>query len=180
MINAKHLDMDFRPKVRYPNGNEITLSVVQHALSGEADQYGIPIAFYTDQVQTGGLMGMGGSTEECIVLFHPEHPKDYFSFVIRVSHQGTYAFARVDGYGKSKLMKAEESRKRMQENAKGHIGAAIFGKGNSQDMVHGIASALGGGIRAGIGALTGAKAKLESEANWYSMVSDLFENILDK
>lgn len=179
MINAKDLDMDFRPKIRYSDGTDITLPVVQKALTDEANKHGIPIEFYSEQVRVGGVMGMGGKVEDCLVLHHPEHKKDYFTFVIRVAHQGTYAFVSVDGYGKSKLMKAEDSRQRMKYAAKGHLGAAVFGNGNSQDMVHGLANAAIGGAKSLIANLTGAKAKMEQESNWYAMVSDLFEEILD-
>ncbi len=179
MISAKDLDMDFRPKIRYADGTDINLKVVQNALTEEANKHGIPIAFYADQVRVGGVMGIGSKVEDCIVLHHPDHKKDYFTFVIRVAHQGTYAFVSVDGYGKSKLMRAEEGRNRMTANAGANFKAAVFGDGNSVNMTNALIGGAIGGARKLVGALTGAKAKIEQESNWYAMVSDLFEVILD-
>ena len=177
MINVKDLDMDFRPKTVYSDGSSVTSDTVQQALANEAAKMGIPIAFYTEQIKIGGLMGIGGVTEDCIVLHHPDHRKDYFSFVVRVSHQGAKAVVSIDGFGRSKLMKAEESRQRMKDHAKGYLKEAVLGDGGSQDMVHGLANALGSGIRSGLSMLTGQKARIEEESNWYRMVSVLFDAV---
>ena len=51
MINANEL-REFRPVVRYRDGNDITLSSVQYALEDCASSMGIPVAFYNDQVKS--------------------------------------------------------------------------------------------------------------------------------
>lgn len=80
MIKEKEL-REMRPQIRYKDGLEVTLQSVQEALLEAAGQVGLPVAFYTDQVKYGGMIG--GSTEDCIVLYHPEHQKDYFKVCIR-------------------------------------------------------------------------------------------------
>ena len=89
MIKADEL-REFRPVVRYRDGNQITLQTVQEAIKDCAQGMGIPVAFYTDQVKSGGMFNK--TIEDCIVLYHPEHQYDYFKICVRVSHQGSYAF----------------------------------------------------------------------------------------
>lgn len=75
MIKADEL-REFRPVVRYRDGNQITLQTVQEAIKDCAQGMGIPVAFYTDQVKSGGMFNK--TIEDCIVLYHPEHQYDYF------------------------------------------------------------------------------------------------------
>lgn len=81
MIKADEL-REFRPVVRYQNGEGITLSTVQEAIKDCAMKMGIPVAFTSDQVKSGGLFN--SSVEDCIVMYHPQHERDYFRFCIRV------------------------------------------------------------------------------------------------
>ena len=78
VIKEKELQ-EFRPQIRYQDGQDITLQAIQSLLQGEAQQAGIPIAFRLDQVR-GGLFG---GAEACLVLYHPEHQNDYFSVAVR-------------------------------------------------------------------------------------------------
>lgn len=102
MIKADEL-REFRPVVRYRDGNQITLQTVQEAIKDCAQGMGIPVAFYTDQVKSGGMFNK--TIEDCIVLYHPEHQYDYFKICVRVSHQGSYAFVSAMDFGTSKQMK---------------------------------------------------------------------------
>ena len=81
MIKADEL-REFRPVVRYRDGNQITLQTVQEAIKDCAQGMGIPVAFYTDQVKSGGMFNK--TIEDCIVLYHPEHQYDYFKICVRV------------------------------------------------------------------------------------------------
>lgn len=54
MIKADEL-REFRPVVRYRDGSNITLQTVQEALKDCAQGMGIPVAFYNDQVKSGGM-----------------------------------------------------------------------------------------------------------------------------
>ena len=74
MIKADTL-REFRPSVRYKDGSGITLQTVQSAIKDAAQSMGIPVAFYAEQVKSGGLFN--SSVEDCIVTYHPEHQNDY-------------------------------------------------------------------------------------------------------
>lgn len=63
VIKGKELQ-EFRPQIRYQDGQDITLQAIQSLLQGEAQQAGIPIAFRLDQVRGGlfgGAEGLSGS-----------------------------------------------------------------------------------------------------------------------
>lgn len=93
---------EFRPTYRFEDGASISLEAVQNALTAEAEKHGVPIAFYADQVKSGGLFNK--QIEDCLVMYHPEHRYDYFTFCIRVQHQGSMAYVAVNDFGSSKQM----------------------------------------------------------------------------
>ena len=48
VIKEKELQ-EFRPQIRYQDGQDITLQAIQSLLQGEAQRAGIPIAFRLDR-----------------------------------------------------------------------------------------------------------------------------------
>lgn len=169
-IKEKELQELFPPR-KYKDGLGITLQSVQSALQNVAQQNDIPLAFSFDQV-TSGLLG---GADNCLVLYHPEHPKDYFSIAIRIKYQGKYAFVSADAFGASKLMKAEAIRKRFNVAAKEGIhsydsyGSAFVG-----------VSMVGAGVL-GIRHLVKGKSdkeKMEIEQQWYSIIYDILNEII--
>lgn len=103
MLKEKNLIEDFRPTTRYADGSEITLEAIEAAISECANEHGIPVAISHDQVALGGIFSM--DTDNCLVLYHPDHEKDYFNFCIRLKKQGTYAFVSAQTMGHSKQLK---------------------------------------------------------------------------
>ena len=87
MIKEKDM-FDFRDNVRYQDGADVTIQTAQIALSNCAREHGVPVIFTLDQVKYGGLIG--GSTNDCLVLYHPQHEKDYYKFAVEITHQGNY------------------------------------------------------------------------------------------
>ena len=159
MIKADEL-REFRPTVRYQNGEGITLSTVQEAIKDCAIKMGIPVAFTSDQVKSGGLFN--SSVEDCIVMYHPEHERDYFRFCIRVKRQGVYAFVSVNDFGKSSQMAKANRTEFAKADRRG------------KSMSYKIGSMIGQGI-ANIGK---SKQKLEEEKMYYQCVFDIFDEIV--
>lgn len=124
MIKEKDL-REMRPQVRYKDGQSITLQTVQNAIRDCAQANGIPVAFKADQIKYGGLIG--GSVVDCIVLYHPEHEKDYFNLAIQVKHQGNYAFISVNDFGTSKLLGNEGSHEFLMDTLKHGSGSEKVG-----------------------------------------------------
>lgn len=160
MIKEKDL-LDVFRNVRFANGEGVDLSAVKMALSDEADKNALPIAFYSDQIKFGGLIG--GSVEDCLVLYHPEHRSDYYNLAIRIKRQGKYAFLTANSIGKSKMggkiavaenARADRQGKSMSYKVGSMIGSAIAGSGKN-------------------------RAKYEEEQNWYVMVGDIFDAIVE-
>ncbi len=159
MIKADEL-REFRPQVRYQNGEAITLSTVQDAVKDCAMKMGIPVAFRSDQVKSGGLFN--SSVEDCIVMYHPEHERDYFKFCIRVKRQGTYAFVTINDFGQSKQMNKAGYAESYRQDRKG------------KDLSYKAFSMIGQGVMT----LGRSKAKLEEEEMYYQCVFDIFDEIV--
>ena len=79
MIKEKEL-RDFRPDFQYKNGREITLDFVREKLEIAMQNASAPIAFVRDQIKIGGIFN--SNTVDCLVMYHPEHTKDYFTMVM--------------------------------------------------------------------------------------------------
>lgn len=150
---------EFRPQVRYQDGMNITLKVVEDAIRNCADKMGIPVAFYPEEIKMGGLFS--SIKEECLVMYHPQHRDDYFKFCIRIRRQGSYAFVTINDFGKSKLITKEGA----SEGA--YAGAASTG---------GLSGVVVGAVVKSI--LKPNKSKLEDEKNYYQCVFDIFDEIV--
>lgn len=159
MIKSDEL-REFRPVVRYQNGEGITLSTVQDAVQDCADKMGVPVAFRGDQVKSGGLFN--SSVEDCIVLYHPQHQVDYFRFCIRVKHQGSYAFVSVNDFGSSTQMGKAAGVEAYKADRKG------------KSMSYKVGSLIGQGIMS----IGKNQEKLEEEQMYYQCISDIFDEIV--
>lgn len=159
MIKADQL-REFRPTVRYQSGDGITLTTLQDAIMDTADKMGIPVAFNNEQVKSGGLFN--STTEDCLVLYHPEHQNNYFKFCVRIKRQGAYAFVMINDFGQSKQMAKVNTAEFMKADRKG------------KDLGYKVASHIGQSIRS-VGA---NKQKLEDENNYYQCIYDIFDEIV--
>ncbi|MBQ2873614.1 MAG: hypothetical protein IJE89_06435 [Bacilli bacterium] len=159
MIKVDEL-REFRPQVRYQNGEGITLAVVCEAIKECAHKYGIPVEFRYDEVKSGGLFT--SSIEECMVMYHPLHQNDYYKFCIRVSHQGMYAFVSINDFGKSVQMNKAYREEMYRADRAG------------KEMSYKIGSVFGQMVST----IGKSKAKLEEEERYYQCVSDIFDEIV--
>jgi len=161
MIKEKDL-REMRQPIRFKDGRSVTFSAMQEAFSEKADEHGIPIAFMIDQIKSGGLIG--GGTEDCLVLYHPEHQKDYFNIAIQIRYQGNYAFVTVSDFGKSTLLGNEGSKQHLKDTFKSGSGAEKAG------------ALLGAGIRRLAKGGTNKQA-LQNEQMWYTIIIDIFDEL---
>jgi len=168
MIKEKEL-REMRPQARFKDGSDLTLETLQDAIQNLADHYGIPTAFHKDQIKYGGLIG--GTVADCLVLYHPSHEKDYFQFAIQIKHQGSYAFLSVHDFGSSKLMDNQASHDLMVSTVKNSW------KDKNSNGTEAVGVVIGAGLRR---IVKGGRnnLKLEEEQNWYSMISDIFDELI--
>ena len=142
-FSEKQLTSEWIPAVRWSNGADVNLVTVREAIQDQADMNGIPVAFQEEQMKVGGLFS--SEREDILIMYNPEHERDYLKFAIRVTHQGKYAFMRTFNLGGSKN----------------------FGNDNL--------AALGGTIGAmkKIGnAIGGHNKKLQAEEEYYTILKD--------
>lgn len=159
MIKEKELGQA-RDQIRFKDGAGITTVSLRQALQKQANENGVPVSFDYDTVKMGGLIG--GSTVDCLTIRNPGHMHDYWYFVVRVTHQGKYAFVDVDMAGSSK----QHGKEAASQDAK-----ALFAAGNLSS--YGKGAMIGSALRS----LGKSKAKLEEEDNWYNMVNDIFDDL---
>lgn len=139
-------DYRFINRIRFPDGNGVNLAVLQEKLQDECDANGIPVSFRNDTLKTGSLFSK--QVEDVIVLYNTDHPSDYLQFLIRITHQGKYAFMDVFKVGSSKNFR------NYNKAAGGSTTQKIF---NS---------------------LTGQGQKLQEEENFYTILTDCLENVI--
>lgn len=159
MIDTNTL-REFRPIIRYKDGQGITLQTVQEAIQTCADNLGIPVGFSENQVKSGTFFNP--TFEDCIVMYHPDHRDDYYNFCIRVTYQGTYAFVSVNDFGKSKQMSKADS--------------AEFGKQDRKGKK--LSYKIGSRIGQSIATIGMSKQALEEEQMYYQCILDIFDEIL--
>lgn len=168
MIKEKDL-RDFRPDYEYKNGREITLEFVKEKLSVAMENAGAPIAFERDQIKIGGIFNSG--TVDCLVMYHPEHVKDYFNFCIYIIYEGNDAVVCVREYGQSKQMdKAYRS-----EIAK--KGVKDYFRADAEDY-SAIGNAIGSAIGGALGSIGKSKKKLEAEKMYYGLVHEILDEVI--
>lgn len=151
---------EFRPKYRYADGAEITLGSIRGALTAEAEKIGLPLAFYADDVKSGGIFNK--TIENCLVMYHPEHRRDYYLFCIRVQREGNMTFVAVNDFGESKQMDKFARAEFAKEDRAG------------KSTSYKIGSMLGSVI-----ANSGRnKQKLEAEQNYYDSIQYLLDQVI--
>lgn len=172
MIKQEEL-REFRPVYRYAEGNDISLQTIQNAIKDSAMKYGIPVAFEADQIKSGGLLSK--TVDDCLVVYHPEHPKDYYRVAISIKRQGTIAFVYANDFGTSKNLKKIAAK----ENAKASVAGGwkdwmTPGSGNGSDLVNGLIGGAFGALK-GLG---GSKAKQQEEDNYYAALMMILDEVI--
>lgn len=136
----------FIDRIRFPHGEDVNLAVLQEKLQDECDANGIPVAFRNDTLKAGSLFSK--QVEDVIVLYNTDHPNDYLRFLIRITHQGKYAFLDVFKVGCS------QNYIKHNKAAKGSITQGIFNT------------------------LLGQSQSMQEEENFYTILTDCFGNIM--
>ena len=147
----------FKPQLRFMNGSHITYDSLANVLKEGADAFGIPMAYYMDEVKSGGLLKK--RTEDCLVIYNPEHKNDYYNFCIKLSKMGNVAFLDTYIFGSSRLASSRAAGKSIT-GEDGSDGLGFF-KGVLGKVVHGGYS----------------QADADMEDNYYTLISDIFDTL---
>mgnify|MGYP007003918104 CR=1 FL=1 len=174
MIKADIL-REFRPIYTYPNGCGVSLSGIVEKIEEFANEYQIPVAFAPDQIKYGGLFN--SRVIDCMILFHPEHPKDYFKFAISIDYMGESACVSVNDFGESKNLKKLATRENAKKNAKTGAKFGLLKAENGSEMAAAL-YVLGKGALGGVLSLGGTKAKQAEENNYYEAIQLMLDEIV--
>lgn len=138
--------------VRYEDGNFITLESIQEAIKDGAMKMDIPVAFMNDQVRSGTVIAP--VVEDCLVLFHPAHERDYLKYCIRIKRQGAFAGVYVDYFGKSKQGRLAKQAELTRQDPHSSL------------------------LTTGLTSLMSNKQKLEQEQFYYNCVETILAEVL--
>jgi len=144
----KQLLREWINPVRFQNGNNVNLTTVANLIQQGANEAGIPVAFTPDKLKTGGLLNQ--QMEDILIMYNPQHQKDYLHFLIRVEHMGNYAFMHIYELGSSR---------------------------NANLLSGGITAAgtIAGGV---INKVRGTTAKANLESQYYMILADVVSDIM--
>lgn len=162
-IKAKELQQ-FRPIIRYSNGDDVTLARLEQELTIAARAIELPVMIEQADVSYGLLQG----SVPCLVLTHPDHQYDYLKFCVQIRMQGSNALVSVHTFGNSRQLKKEAI-----ANERTGAGTALLFGGAA-----GIGYALGAGLRKAANAVGKNRSSLEIERLWYAQVSEIFDQII--
>ncbi len=175
MIQEKDL-IPYQQPLCYRDGSGVTLDVLHSAFYAKANEFQISMDFKMDQIKSGGIAGIGGTSTDCLVLFHPDHLKDYFRYVITIQRQGTMAFVSVFSCGASK----NSLKLSAKSNAIGTLKDTIRKTGTNDEWSIGLSltKGLGKAALSGLASLGGSKSKREAEEIWYDSVAVIINEVI--
>ena len=165
MIKAVDL-MEARPTVKYQDVEEVSLEKIKEILEECANKKGIEISFKKEQVVSG--KSKRDEIEDCLVVYHPKHEKDYFKICIRIKKQGIYTFVSIHQFGKSNL----NTKSRMVNGAA--MGAVVGGL--SGGLLGGVVGLAAGNVLKK--KLSPNQIKLEEENMYYECLMDIIDEVI--
>lgn len=66
---------------------------LKNAIEVKGREYGIPIVVEMDEVKVGkGLTALAVSADPCLVVYHANHRKDYYNYILTQTLQGNFSF----------------------------------------------------------------------------------------
>lgn len=148
---------EFRDPAYLDDEEGTTLDIEQQIIEKEANEMGIPVAFSRDRIKSGGLFNK--VVDDCLVIYNPEHKKDYFHFCVYLSRQGKRTYIYTKLFGKSKQMDKFDRAEAARQDRQG------------KELAYQLGSAVGSGLRN----LGRSKRKLQDEQQYYAILGDVFD-----
>ena len=171
VIKAKDM-RELQKPCMYKNGNEITLEIIAKAIAAEAEEICIPVAFEYGRINNGGALLK--ELLDCLIVFHPDHKKDYYNLAISLRRQGNATIVYANDFGISKNSKKLAHKENAKSQVSGGWKQYWEPKNNSSTLVNGL---IGGAIGA-IQGFGGSKAKQEEENMYYTILLDIIKRVI--
>ncbi len=144
--------------IRVSNAENVTIDGIRNALVNESQSSGLLVSTEIDQVKSGGMFNK--SVEDCLVLSHPQHQKDYFKIVVLYNKQGNVGYVRFYTLGESVQFK------------KNYIAETCKADREGQSLMYKLGSKIGEGFST----LGRDKLKFQSEMDYYLSLRDAINN----
>jgi len=134
---------------------DISLQALQNHILEKAEEYGVPLNIQLDEVKKSGLFNK--ATVPCLEYHHPNHPTDYFRYVITSQKQGLYTYLQFFYHGTSP-------------------NNGLINKKNSGMKSGTVGGTISGMVR---GAIANSKSdQIREEDNWYDTMRDIIREIM--
>ncbi len=151
MVEKKFLHEEpLLQSMRCPGAGGLTIHVLKNNIEKACAQYGLNVVVDVDTINSGRLFDK--STTECVTVKNAEHMTDYYTEVVAMKTQGTYAFIDFYFTGNSKNCN------RVAEGERKH-------------------STMAGSIIGAIKKATVSNEAMETETNYYSMLCDAISSV---
>ena len=115
-----------RPDTPFKDGKNVTLLALQSALKEAAEKAQILIAFKNGQIESKGWVS--STAADCLVVYHPEHPSDYYCYVIHIKREDIGSIVEVKRFGTGNLGKTGSEVKEVYDNLSGgNVASGVWG-----------------------------------------------------
>lgn len=167
MIQEKYL-VEFYEAVRtssHTNPIDLTGKMKEIAVAND-----IPVVFTSESVKFGSMLK--SHIDDCLRLYHPDHPKDYFSIIVH-NDNGKLVIYR---YGFSKQLDKQMEKKQVKKSGGTFVKGLLTGHQpedgyggmfvSAAKMMQGTAGMLFHAVKS----IGGSKSKMQEEEAWYDAV----------
>jgi len=138
------------------DSTDINQQSLHATLERKALENQVPVVIDNEQIKFGGAISP--NVVDCLVLYHPEHPKDFFRHVISLNQQEDEVHVSVNYYGRSK----QTGKDAWVEEAKGSLRKGDTGKA----------------LLKGIMALGKSNNKMQNEYDYYYDIREVINGVL--
>lgn len=176
----KEKDLQEITSWNYDPNPDFDLAVIEQALSNNIEEYNYLAKVEYEKISSGSLFNP--KEYDCIKLYNPEHPTDYFYYCILLSKERRSDVVSVFLAGKSTQLKMDDYLKNTKIfdgtiSGSLSLGALRGGSVGVGMAVGGVAAGLTKagirGIGKGIAALTRDKEAVAAEESWYAEAQEL-------
>ena len=101
ILKEKELS-EFRTPIHVGDATGLSLEQLKLDLEDCSQEMGIPASFEIGQVKTGNVFN--SEQEDCIIMYHPQHEKDYYKFCFRLMWIGKSCKVWFYSFGRSKQL----------------------------------------------------------------------------
>lgn len=163
---------------------DVDFAQLAQAVTAATASENIPLAWKMGQIGGGFLSNAGAS---CLILYHPQHPADYYRFVIKKTNVGNFCKVSVFAQGNSTEGGRAAEKDLQVFDGSGLCGAALgmlrggsSGKSFTAGSIgYGIGKSVATAVRKGIASMHYNAGAHEEEQMWYHLTLGILRSVLE-